>query len=65
MRRARAGGSPARWPNSSGFPIRISTFVGRGSGAPGGSIFLVPIIATGITEAPEFSASQPIPDLPR
>jgi len=56
VRRARAGGSPARWPNSSGLPTRISILVGRGTGAPGGSIFLVPIIATGITGAPEFSA---------
>jgi hypothetical protein len=45
-------------------PIRISIRVGLGNGAPGGSIFLVPIIATGITGTPELSASKPIPDPP-
>ena len=30
MRRAFAGGSPARWPNSSGLPILMSILVGRG-----------------------------------
>jgi hypothetical protein len=37
-------------------PILTSIRVGLGSGEPGGSIFLVPIIATGITGAPELSA---------
>jgi len=65
IRRARAGGSPARWPNSIGLPILTSILAGRGTGLPGGSIFLVPIIATGITGAPELRTSQPRPDLPR
>ena len=42
--------------NSIRLPILTSMRVGLGSGEPGGSIFLVPIIATGITGAPEFSA---------
>jgi hypothetical protein len=65
VRRAFAGGSPARWPNSSGLPILISILVGRGTGAPGGSIFLVPSIATGRTGAVVFIASQPSPARPR
>ncbi len=65
VRRARAGGSPARWPKSIGLPILISIRVGRGSDAPGGSIFRVPSMATGITGAPVFSASQPRPARPR
>ena len=64
-RLALPGGSPARWPNSIGLPIRISIRVGRGSHDPGGSIFLVPTMATGRTGASDCSARYPIPVRPR
>src|ERR1700733_13990484 len=55
IRRARAGGSPARWPNSMGLPILISIFAGRGTGLPGGGLLLLPVLATRIPRATGFT----------
>ncbi len=60
----RSSSMPSYREKSSGLPIRTPGRISFGSALPGGCILSVPIMATGITGAPEASASRATPVLP-
>ncbi len=62
---ARSRTATARSPKSMGSPNLTVILRIRGSRLPTGCTFSVPASATGTTSAPEVSASQATPGLPR